>query len=90
MKNTLVNYFKGLEIKPRKVDGGFRVSYAPRALSLGIVEFTPKPTEKELAEARKWLEDNHLDLPMSDGELKFLIQDSDDDNIGLSVHKQYN
>ncbi len=85
----LIDYLKTLEIKPRKVKGGFRVTYAPRALSLGIVELTPKPSDKEIMEARKWLEKNHLNLPMGNGELKFLIQNSDDDIIGLSVHKQY-
>ncbi len=87
----LLDYLKSLEIKPRQTGkNSFRISYVPRALSLGIVELTPKPSEKELAEARKWLEENHLDLPMSNGELKFLIKDNEDDNIGLSVHKQHN
>jgi len=66
------------------------MSYAPRALSLDIIEFTPKPNKKELKEAREWLENNHLDLPAYDGDLKFLIKDSDDDDIGLSIHKQWN
>lgn len=87
---TLLDFLKTLEVKPRKTKNGFYTSYAPRALSLGIVELTPKPTAKELKEAMEWLKKNKLDLPATRGELKFLIKDSDDDNVGLSIHKQYN
>ncbi len=73
-KDTFLNYLKSLKVLPRRTEKGFRISYAPRALRIGLVEISPKPPIEEINEAIKWLDKNKLSLPVMDGEMKHLIK----------------